>query len=101
MIPAPVLHPIRGLILLYENRTSPCVVLPRHLRLFLSLCNRPTTVNSRKMMYYLMLVLCGSPRLLVLSLFVIHLGRMGIYFDVSQRNGTPYLRSHCQVIMNL
>ena len=36
------------------------MVLPR-LRLFLSLCNRPTTVNSRKVMYYLMLMFCGSP----------------------------------------
>ena len=44
-------------------------------------------------MYYTMLVLCGSPGLLVLSLFVVHLG---IYFDVSQRNGTRYLRSPSQ-----
>ena len=47
-------------------------------------------------MYYLMLVLCGSPVLLVLSLFVVYLGRMRIYFDVSQRNGTRYLRSPSQ-----
>ena len=74
----------------------PVLVLPRPPRLFLSLCNRPTTVNSQKPMYYLMLVLCGSPGLLFLSLFVVHLGRMGIYFVVSQRNGTRYLRSPSQ-----
>ena len=57
---------------------------------------RYAIVLRLKMMYYLMLVLCGPPGLLVLSLFVVHLGRMGIYFDVSQRNGTPYLCSPSQ-----
>ena len=39
---------------------------------------------------------CTLPELLGFSPFVVHLGRMRIYFDNSQRNGTPYLRNTFQ-----
>ena len=52
----------------------------------------PAAVNSRQIIFCLMRgMLCT---LLNLPIFGVYLGRMGIYFGDSQRNGTPYPRSN-------
>jgi hypothetical protein len=58
------------------------MVLPHCLRSFL-----PSRGSERSLISCVMrFVLCGFRSLLAFSLFVVHLGRLGIYFDDSEQN---------------